>query len=93
LPIEISQDNDENIVLSPSVRVIPTRKNIKQYPTVPQTTYVPPPKSKNLQNIKWKVGNLITPDQCLLHEKTILSDAILLAILIGHSITVFFIFF
>jgi len=79
LPIEISQHNNENIVLPPSVStsVRPSRKNINQYLTVPQTTYVPPPKPKNLQNIKWKVGNLITPDQCLLHEKTILSDAIL----------------
>jgi len=79
LPIEISQHNNENTVLSPSVStsVRFTRNNIKQYPTVPQTTYVPPPKPKNLQNIKWKVGNLITPDQCLLHEKTILQDAIL----------------
>lgn len=82
MPIEISQENNEKTVSSPSSHFVstssrPTRDNVQRYPKVPQTTYVPPPKPKKLQNIKWKVGNLITPDQCLLHEKTILSDAIL----------------
>lgn len=48
-----------------------TRKFLKLHMCLPRNQ-----KSYKICN-KWKVGNLIKPDQCLLHEKTILLDTIL----------------